>query len=355
MFEKSILSRFIQKKLLNNFIGIFLVLLLIILSNHFYLVIKESLLNGYLNNEIYKLITLKLLRDLPLIISLAFLVSITYTLSKIKESSELVIINSGGVSQKELLKKSILLVLIIFSINSIFNLYLSPKFNLLIEKISAEAKGRVANIFLVSGNFYEFDDGNINLYVNSIERENDNEILNNVFLHDQSQKDSPRFIFASTGIRKLNSNESNVLFLSNGKIYSILNNLGRNISSFSKLRLEIEKKNSLKFELNPQQIDTYDLFKDLLPANSKELSHRISKSIMILILIFIAFEIVKTKQRSKNNSSVLLIIILFAAYYNILIIVKSVQNFNEFDVLSLMLITHSLFILLYKFLEKKYL
>ena len=117
---------------------------------------------------------------------------------------------------------------------------------------------------------------------------------------------------------------------------------------------EFEKKNTYKFELNSKHIDTLDLFKDLTSPNFKELTHRFSKPIMFLILIFLAFQIVKATPRAKNNSSILLIIILFATYYNILIVVKSLQNFNEIDFLSLQFLIHIMFILFYKILEKKY-
>ena len=102
--SKLIVYKFLSKQLIASFVSITSIIFLIIFGNQFFLVLSQSLNEGILTSELFPLMSLKVLRDLPFIIGLGFTLSLIFSLNRLYKSSEIVILNNAGLGEIQIFK-----------------------------------------------------------------------------------------------------------------------------------------------------------------------------------------------------------------------------------------------------------
>jgi len=103
---------YLTKRIVLSFFAIFTILTFIIFGNQLFLVLNQSLKVGFVSSELLPYMSLKVLRDMPFIISLGFSLAITFSLNYLYKNSEMVILNNAGIGDKQTIR--LLSPLIIF-------------------------------------------------------------------------------------------------------------------------------------------------------------------------------------------------------------------------------------------------
>ena len=99
-FPNSIISRYLLKSLVVFFLAIFFIIGLIVFGNQFVLTVQESVEHGIPIQELMPIVGFNMLRDLPIILSLSFFLSIIISISQFYKNSEAVVMNSFGMGDK---------------------------------------------------------------------------------------------------------------------------------------------------------------------------------------------------------------------------------------------------------------
>lgn len=339
-FFRRKIEKYIFIKISIVFASIFFVLSLIIFGNQFLLVIKESVEQGYYSSDFFELTFLKYLRDIPFVLSLSFFLSILISLNNLYKSSEGFILNSSGYSDYDFFKIIVkpLTLLLIFLIFFIF--YIEPINKSRIDLIKKQLSSSPEFSFFFENEFQEFNDGKTIFYSPFIkENENGEQEMKNIFLYESHGE--PSIILASEGKKSsANKNLDFFLILNNGEKYSLTEDLNQieDITKFEKFEILLNNKKSNKNNQSTIPLD----------ENKKKsvLYWKISKLIILPILVFFALAIIQTNQRSLKNKSIIFGVLIFIFYYNTILFFRDLILSGDIMFTNALMVSHALFTIL---------
>jgi len=270
-----------------------------------------------------------MLRDLPIILSLSFFLSIIISISQLYRNSEAVVMNSIGIGDRSFINLikpiAIGIFLLIFCL-SIFVVPWAKNQKSLTEDVTVNASDFS---FITEGKFESFKNGEIVFYasdsfsINNSDEQNMEEIF--IYL---SNKDSPIVVLASEATKYTDStNESIYLRLKDGVRYEGLpGDENVNILNFDKYDLEIvsgEVKKSLSNFSEIEEKTSLDLLSEGGLLANAEIQWRLSQPISILILSIIGVLLGKTSPRASKGVNLLFGVIIFMLYNNALLVAKN--------------------------------
>ena len=241
-FKNSIISRYLLKNLIVILLAIFLIIGLIIFGNQFVLTAQKSAEHGIPLLELMPIVGFNMLRDLPIILSLSFFLSIIISISQLYRNSEAVVMNSIGLGDRSFINLikpiAIVIFLLIFCL-SIFIVPWAKNQKSLTEDVTVNASDFS---FITEGKFESFKNGEIVFYASDSSSINnsDEQNMEEIFIY-LSNKDSPIVVLASEATKYTDStNESIYLRLKDGVRYEGLpGDENVNIMNFDKYDLEI--------------------------------------------------------------------------------------------------------------------
>jgi len=328
-FQNSIISRYLLKNVLVILLGIFLIIGLIVFGNQFVLTAQKSVEHGIPLSELMPIIGFNMLRDLPIILSLSFFLSIIISISQLYRNSEAVVMNSFGISNKNLMNFIRPLSILIFFIIFTFSMYAVPwakNQKSLTEDVTVNASDFS---FITEGKFESFKNGEIVFYASDASSESNSEEqhMEEIFIY-VSDAESPIVVLASEATKYTDSkNESIYLRLNNGVRYEGLpGNENVNILDFDKYDLEIVSGEIQKSLSNFSEIEektSIDLILEGGVFANAEIQWRLSQPISILILSIIGVLLGKTSPRTGKGVNLLYGVIIFMLYNNGLLVAKN--------------------------------
>ena len=125
-FPKTIISRYLLKSLIVFLVSIFFIIGLIVFGNQFVLIVQDSLEMGIPVKELMPLVGFNMLRDIPLIYTLALFLSIILTISQLYKNSEAVLIHSLGFGDKHFSLFVMPVIVFSFFLILFLTIYASP-------------------------------------------------------------------------------------------------------------------------------------------------------------------------------------------------------------------------------------
>ena len=125
-YPNTIISNYLLKSLVVFFVAIFFIIGLIIFGNQFVLTVQESIEHGIPIQELMPIIGFNMLRDLPVILSLSFFLSIIISISQLYKNSEAVVMNSIGIGDKNFIHLIQPVVLFLFLLVFFLTIYAVP-------------------------------------------------------------------------------------------------------------------------------------------------------------------------------------------------------------------------------------
>ena len=327
---KPIIQTYLIKEVGKNFTGILLILLLIVIGNQFFLVLNESLKFGLLNSEIFYLLTLKILRDIPIIFIFSFTISVTYTLNKLYKNSEILILNSSGFGDTKIYLTLQPLILIFVTVIFIFVFIIAPEVKREISNVRLNAENRPEFLFLKKGEFQSFKNNDITFFSKESfkDKNSENQIFGDIFIYSKENK---KIILADKGLQEQDFEAKNFyITLFDGNIYDLLDN-ELSVSKFDKFSLNIYEQQKIinSFEKNPDEKKFLDLLRSKNNSDFFELLYRVSVVILSFLLSLFAILISKTNPRNRKNFSIGYGLLLFFSYYNLVIYSLKLSDENQ--------------------------
>ena len=328
-FTNTIISKYLLKNLIVILIAIFLIISLVIFGNQFVMTAQKSVEHGIPLSELMPIVGFNMLRDLPIILSLSFFLSIIISISQLYRNSEAVVMNSFGIGDRNIMNLikplSIVIFLLIFSL-SMYAVPWAKNQKSLTEDVTVNASDFS---FITEGKFESFKNGKIVFYASdsSSFSNSGEQNMEEIFIY-VSNKDSPVVVLAAEATKYTDSkNESIYLRLKDGLRYEGLpGDENVNILNFDKYDLEIvsgEVQKSLSNFSEIEEKTSIDLFLEGGLLANAEIQWRLSQPISILILSIIGVLLGKTSPRTGKGVNLLFGVIIFMLYNNGLLVAKN--------------------------------
>ena len=328
-FTNTIISKYLLKNLIVILIAIFLIISLIIFGNQFVMTAQKSVEHGIPLSELMPIVGFNMLRDLPIILSLSFFLSIIISISQLYRNSEAVVMNSFGIGDRNFMNLIKPLAIVIFLFIFSLSMYVVPwakNQKSLTEDVTVNASDFS---FITEGKFESFKNGEIVFYASdsSAISNSGEQNMEEIFIY-VSNTDSPIVVLASEATKYTDSkNESIYLRLKDGMRYEGLpGDENVNILNFDKYDLEIvsgEVQKSLSNFSEIEEKTSIDLFLEGGLLANAEIQWRLSQPISILILSIIGVLLGKTSPRTGKGVNLLFGVIIFMLYNNGLLVAKN--------------------------------
>ena len=328
-FTNTIISRYLLKNLVVFFLAIFFIISLIVFGNQFVLTVQESVEHGIPIQELTPIIGFNMLRDLPIILSLSFFLSIIIAISQLYKNSEAIVMNAIGLGDKNFIHLIQPVVFFLFLLVFFLTIYAVPWAKQQKSIAEDETVNASEFSFITEGKFESFKNGEIVFYASeSSQIDNAGEQnMEEIFIY-VSNEESPIVVLASEATKYTDSNnESIYLRLQDGVRYEGLpGDENVNILDFDKYDLEIvsgEVQKSLSNFSEIEEKSSIDLLMEGGLLANAEIQWRLSQPISILILSIIGVLLGRSSPRTGKGINLLFGVIIFMLYNNGLLVAKN--------------------------------
>ena len=332
-FQNTIISRYLLRNLALFFLAITFVIGLLVFGNQFVLTVQESVEHGIPFAELMPLVGFNMLRDIPIILTLSFFLSIIITISQFYKNSEAVVMNSIGLGDKGFINIIQPIVIFLFLIVFFLTIFVVPWAKQHKSLAEDETINASEFSFISEGKFESFKDGEIVFYASDSSKLDSagEQNMEEIFIYS-SDNENPIIVFASEATKYIDiKTKSTYLRLKDGVRYEGLpssNNI--KILDFEAYDLEIVSGEVIKSISNFSKIEEKNsvdlLVEGGLLANA-EMQWRFSQPISILILSVFGVFLGKSSPRSGKGVNLIIGLVVFMLYNNGLLLAKtSIEN-----------------------------
>jgi len=350
-YQSTIISRYLLRSIIVLFCAITFIIGLVVFGNQFVLTVQESVEHGIPIKELLPLVGFNMLRDIPLILTLSFFLSIIVALSQLYKNSEAIVMNSIGIGDKSFIRLIQPLVFIVFIVVFFLTIYAVPWAKQQKSITEDETINASEFSFISEGKFESFKGGEIVFYasesteVNTTGEQN----MEEIFIYALN-KDKPIIVLADEAKKYIDSeSQSTYLRLKNGVRYEGLpGNQNVNVLDFDLYDLEIVsgevKKNISNFS-EIEEKNTIDLLREGGTKANAEIQWRISQPISVLILSIFGVFLGKSSPRTGKGINLIIGIVIFMLYSNALAVAKNAIESGQLSPLIGMWSIHLLLLL----------
>jgi lipopolysaccharide export system permease protein len=332
-FQNTIISRYLLRSLALFFLAITFVIGLLVFGNQFVLTVQESVEHGIPFAELMPLVGFNMLRDIPIILTLSFFLSIIITISQFYKNSEAVVMNSIGLGDKNFINIIQPIVIFLFLIVFFLSIFAVPWAKQHKSLAEDETINASEFSFISEGKFESFKDGEIVFYASDSSKLDSagEQNMEEIFIYS-SDNENPIIVFASEATKYIDiKTKSTYLRLKDGVRYEGLpSNNNIKILDFEAYDLEIVSGEVIKSISNFSKIEEKNsvdlLVEGGLLANA-EMQWRFSQPISILILSVFGVFLGKSSPRSGKGVNLIIGLVVFMLYNNGLLLAKtSIEN-----------------------------
>lgn len=215
MFKK--LDKLIIKAFIGPFVATFFITVLVLVMQFFWLYIDDFVGKGLSVNIIMEFIWYQSASLVPLALPLAVLLSSLMTFGNLGESFELIAIKAAGISLLRFMRPLFIVTLFICGIAFLFSNYIIPVANLKSRTLLADIVYAKPSFDLREGVFYDKISG---FAIKIGEKEENDSVIRNIIIYEQSSGMQDNFIIASDGVMRVSENKRYMDFiLKNGWRY----------------------------------------------------------------------------------------------------------------------------------------
>jgi lipopolysaccharide export system permease protein len=332
----TIIAKYLMRNVLVLLAAIFIVIGLVVFGNQLVLVTQESLKQGILVADLFPLIGFKMIRDVPLILSLSLFLAIILAVSKLYKGSEAIVMNSLGVGDKHFMVFIQPIVVTIF----VFILFLTTvavpwskqQRNMMMDRIENASEFS----FIKQGEFQEFKNGDIVFYASKVKdiEKGDSQEMEEVFIYVLSTTGEPIITLAKQA-QKYTDFASNSVYLrlkDGTRYHGFPSDANKKILNFDLYDLQIIDGEMQKSIVNDNKVEgqgTLDLFHSDGLNEIAELQWRLSQPLSVLILSALGILLGKSSPRRGKNLGILVGMVVFILYNNALLIAKSTLEHGD--------------------------
>lgn len=202
MFKK--LDILIIKAFIGPFIATFFITLFVLIMQFFWLYIDDFVSKGLGTNIILEFIWYLSATLVPLALPLAILLSSLMTFGNLGESFELVAIKSAGISLLRFMRPLFLVTILLSGIAFVFSNYIIPVATLKQRTLLSDIVFAKPAFDLKEGVFY---DKIPNFAIKVGKKEDNDSVIRDVIVYEQSNSLQDNFIIAKSGIMRVSANK----------------------------------------------------------------------------------------------------------------------------------------------------
>jgi len=179
----SLIDRYLLKDIIKTMLAILAILILILLSNNLVKILRLAS-EGLLSNEVIPImVSLEILRILPVLIPPAFFFATLYTLGRMYRDNEMTALAFAGLGGWRIYRSIIFVALITAVLVAWFSLLVLPNASLQMEKIKIKEAETAGFGSIKTAEFNELRHGNLTFYAEDISP--DGKKLANIFIQNR--------------------------------------------------------------------------------------------------------------------------------------------------------------------------
>ncbi len=317
-----ILHRAFVREVLQNCAAVTAILFSIFLVTRLVEFLSQAAQGDIPINSVFLLLTLKMLGYLDIIVTLVIYISILLVMGRWIRDNELTAISACGIGMKQFIRPIMILFVIVGSMVATFSLYISPLAAEVFQSIQHEYRNRYEGTGIIPGVFTETRGGTGVYFVETYDHETDT--FQEIFVYSGGDKEDS-VVLAASGSKTVdsgtndNSSNDDFLVLKNGSKYR-----GRagspqyTLVAFETYAVRLKQRAAGEPSLPAKAKPTLKLLGDRNKNALSELHWRISKIIMLPILMIFALSFSSITYRKNRFPGMLTALLVYFAYSNML-------------------------------------
>lgn len=342
-----IIYRYLTREILLTMAAVSSILLLIIMSGRFVRYLAEAVSGKIAVDILLGIMLYRLPGFIELVLPLGFFIAILLAYGRLYMDSEMVVLSSCGMSQKQLLGITYISAIIVALLVGCMSLWISPLGALKTEKLLAEQRSRSEFTMLRGGYFQPINNGEQVIYIETLS--SNREQLNRLFV---AQMANPKTgSKASVAVAEHARQILNPIY---GQRYLQLEDGFRyegtpgmrdySVTQFKKLFQHMPEPNlSAAYKRAIDARATLDLFADDSRESQAALQWRLSLPILVLVVTLMAVPLSRTSPRQGRYLKMLPAILFYMIYLGTLSGVRGSIESGAWPVMPGLWLVHGAF------------
>lgn len=312
-----ILKRYLYKETLQNFLAVFLILLLIVFSLRFVRYLGDVAAGKMTAEIIYQMLILRMITSLTVIVPLCLYLAIFLSMGRMQRDNELIALADAGLGQRFYLKTFLLISGGVAVLLLLLTLFIMPWAEHNVDVLKQKANREADITGITSGSFKDFNRGNRVLYVEEFLRKSGE--MRNVFLQVFEQGSSGVLTSDLARIETdANTGQRSVIF-ENGKRYvGHPGKLDYSITEYERYAVKLEQEGYKRDSQSLAKTPSINLLQSAESTSKTELWWRFSTPLAVLLLSVLAVLIVHRSRDVRGSLFLVGAILVYFIYNNLL-------------------------------------
>ena len=339
-----ILNRTLLKETFQTGGAVGLVLLSIFLVIRLVAVLRQAAEGIIPIDAVMQILLLRLVNNMDIILPLVLYVSVLMVLGRWSRDNEMTVVSACGISPVNLLKPMGTLCVIMGIVVGAFSLYFSPLSVRAIEEIQQEFESRDEIASITPGVFTETAQGGV-YFVEKFNEEIG--FYQNIFFYGQ-EHDEELVIISSIGFQSVDIQSNDVfLILKNGTRYTgTPGDPDYTVIDFETYAIRLEQREKSNLAIPVKGMKTSELLTSNHRIRVSELNWRISKIVVIPILVLFALSFSGVDNRSRRVSKMIFAFLIYFGYANFVGFAIALMRKGELNAVTGVWYVHLAFLLL---------
>ena len=296
-------------------------------------------------NSVFLLLVLKMLTYLDVIIPLVIYISILLVMGRWIRDNEMTVISACGIGIGQFLKPVMTLFVILGLAVGAFSLYISPLAAEVGQSIEHKYRNRSDATGVIPGVFTETRGGNGVYFVESYDGNTDT--FRDIFVYNVGEQDDS-VVVATSGYKTVDEKTNDdFLVLKHGSQYrGTAGSTEYSVVDFETYAVRLKQRAANNMRLAVKARPTLSLVGDTLPLAIGELHWRISKIVMLPVLMIFALSFSSISYRKARFPGMLTALLIYFCYSNVLGLVVALIRKESVPAHASLWITNVIFLLI---------
>lgn len=267
-------------------------------------------------NSVLLLLMLKMITYLDILVPLVLYVSTLLVMGRWIRDNELIVISACGIGISRFLRPVLILFAVIGSMVAIFSLYLSPLSAEVSRAIEHQFRNRTDVTGVTPGVFTETRDGSGVYFVESYDPESDT--FRDIFVYNGGSDEG--VVVANSGFKTVDEvTNDDFLVLKNGTQYrGQAGQTEYGVMDFETYAFRLQQRARADYQLPVKARPTTQLLQDDHRTSIGEFHWRVSKVVMLLVLMIFALAFSSITYRKNRFPGMMTALLMYFAYSNLL-------------------------------------
>lgn len=317
-----VVHRYLGREIAVTLSAVFVLLMLILLSTTFVRILADAAEGDYPGAAVFTLFGLKVLTNIPQVLSLALFLGVMLAMGRLYKDSEMAAMAACGIGPGRALNVALRIGVAVALVVAAMTLYVSPWAEDRYQAVLDEATSRAEVESLVAGRFHQASEGEHLLYVEDVSV--DRKALENVFVHSR-QPEGPMLVTARRGHQETDPDSgARFLVLEDGHRYD-----GRpgaadyEMVHFETYRFRLRQPDVSPSHRRDKATPTLTLWQRGRPGDYAEIQRRLSVILGTLLMALVAVPLSRTNPREGRYGRVFWGILIYLIYNNLLTVAQA--------------------------------